>query len=104
MKNKSLLLCSIAIGIVIIFATTGIHAGTEVQDEIQMENPAYEKHKESIVMCIRKNAVSAITMKTTSRWRISRREMTYKTVSSATKSWGRHRVKQKRSGKPIRYQ
>ena len=41
-------MCTI-VGIAIIFATTGIHAGTEVLDEIVMDNPAYEKHKKSIV-------------------------------------------------------
>jgi len=50
MRKKSLLLSSIVAGITIIFAATGIYAGTEVLDEIKMENPAYEKHKEGIVV------------------------------------------------------
>jgi len=50
MRKKSLLLSSIVAGITIIFAATGIYAGTEVLDEIKMENPAYEKHKEGIVI------------------------------------------------------
>lgn len=50
MKIKSLFISSIVIGIAVIFATTGIYAGTEVPDEIKMDNPAYEKHKKSIVM------------------------------------------------------
>ena len=32
-----------------VFAATGIYAGTEVKDEIPMDNPAYKKHKKSIV-------------------------------------------------------
>ena len=31
-----------------VFAATGIYAGTEVKDEIVMENPAYKKHTKGI--------------------------------------------------------
>ena len=47
---KKVLLIAVFVGIAVIFATTGIHAGKEVKDEIKMENPAYKKHKKSIVM------------------------------------------------------
>jgi hypothetical protein len=50
MKIKSFLVAGAIVGFAIIFATTGIYAGMEVPDEIKMENPAYEKHKKSIMM------------------------------------------------------
>ncbi len=50
MNKKPLLLLSIAVGIAIILATTGIQAGTEIPDEIQMDHKAYKKHKKSIVL------------------------------------------------------
>ena len=50
MKKKPLILLCIIVGIAVLFATTGIHAGTEVPDVVKMENPAYKKHKKSIVM------------------------------------------------------
>jgi len=50
MKKKSLLLLSTVFGIAVIFATTGIYAGTEVQDEIKMKNSAYKKHTKGIVL------------------------------------------------------
>jgi len=49
MKKISLLLLSTVAVVAVIFAPTGIHAGTEVPDEIKMENPAYKKHTKSIV-------------------------------------------------------
>ena len=37
-------------GIAALFFVTGIYAGTEVQDVINMENKAYAKHKKGIVI------------------------------------------------------
>lgn len=48
--RKKVLLIAVFVGIAVIFATTGIHAGKEVKDEIIMENPAYKKHKRSIMI------------------------------------------------------
>jgi hypothetical protein len=50
MKIKSFLVVGAIVGFAITFATTGIYAGTEVPNDIKMENPAYEKHKKSIMM------------------------------------------------------
>ena len=47
--RKKVLLIAVFVGIAVIFATTGIHAGKEVKDEIIMKNPAYKKHKKSIL-------------------------------------------------------
>ncbi len=48
--RKKVLLIAVLVGIAVIFATTGIHAGKEIKDEIRMDNPAYKKHKKSIVV------------------------------------------------------
>ncbi len=47
--RKKVLLIAVGVGIAVIFATTGIHAGKEIKDEIKMENPAYKKHKKGVV-------------------------------------------------------
>lgn len=46
---KKVLLTAVFVGITVIFATTGIQAGKEIKDVIKMENPAYKKHKKSIM-------------------------------------------------------
>ncbi len=46
--NKRLLVITVTVAIATLFITAGIYAGTEVKDEIPMENKAYKKHKESI--------------------------------------------------------
>ncbi len=43
------LLLSVTFVCSILFFVTGIYAGTDVQDNIKMENKAYKKHKKSIV-------------------------------------------------------
>jgi hypothetical protein len=50
MKKNSIFILSAIVGFAVIFATTAIYAGTEVLDEIKMENPAYKEHKKSITM------------------------------------------------------
>jgi cytochrome c5 len=42
------LVVTVTVAIGITFIAAGIYAGTEVKDEIKMENKAYKKHKESI--------------------------------------------------------
>jgi len=49
MKKRSLLLLGVIAATALIFAATGIYAGTKVPDVIKMENPAYQKHKKGIV-------------------------------------------------------
>jgi len=49
MRKKSLIIMAV-FGIAVLFAATGIYAGTAVQDVIKMENKAYAEHKKSIVM------------------------------------------------------
>ncbi len=48
MGYRRLLIITVTVAIAILFATAGIYAGTEVKDEIRMENKAYKKHKDSI--------------------------------------------------------
>ncbi len=48
--RKKIFLIAVLVGIAVIFATTGIYAGKEVKDEIIMKNPAYKKHKKTIVV------------------------------------------------------
>ena len=47
MNKRYLVIAAIAV-ISAIFIATGIYAGTEVKDEIVMENKAYDKHTKSI--------------------------------------------------------
>lgn len=47
--NKELLTLAI-VGIAALFITTGIYAGTEFVDVIRLENKAYAKHKDAIVI------------------------------------------------------
>jgi hypothetical protein len=47
--NKELLTLSI-VGVAALFITTGIYAGTEFVDVIRLENKAYAKHKDAIVI------------------------------------------------------
>ncbi len=47
--NKELLTLAI-VGIAVLFITTGIYAGTEYVDVIRLENEAYSKHKDAIVI------------------------------------------------------
>ena len=42
------LVVTVTVAIAFTFVAAGIYAGTEVKDEIRMENKAYKKHKESI--------------------------------------------------------
>ena len=49
MKRSLMLIVSI-VGIAALFLSAGIYAGTEVPDVIRMENKAYKKHKDPIVM------------------------------------------------------
>lgn len=49
MRKRSLLLITAIVGLVTLFAAAAIYAGTEVADDIEMNNKAYEKHKKSIV-------------------------------------------------------
>jgi len=55
--RKKVLLIAVFVGIAVIFATTGIYAGKEVKDEIIMKNPAYKKHKKSILTFTHKKHV-----------------------------------------------
>jgi len=43
--NKKLLTLLIAAGIAVIFVATGLHAGTEVKDDLILEDPGYKKPK-----------------------------------------------------------
>ncbi len=47
--NKEFLTLAIT-GIAALFITTGIYAGTEFVDEIRLENKAYAKHEDAIVI------------------------------------------------------
>ena len=47
--NKRLLIIALVFGIATLFVTAGLYAGTDVADEIKMENKAYSKHKKGIV-------------------------------------------------------
>ena len=48
MKNKSLVLAAIVACIAVMFVTTGIYAGTKVEDVIKLNEPSYE-HKKGII-------------------------------------------------------
>ena len=48
MCKKGLLLCAV-IGMLMMYSATGLFAGTEVGDEILLDNPVYEKHTKGIV-------------------------------------------------------
>jgi len=48
--NKRLLVITVTVAIATLFIIASIYAGTEVKDVIQMENKAYKKHKESILV------------------------------------------------------
>ncbi len=47
--NKKLLIFLMAVGMAVIFITTGLQAGTEVADTLKMETKEYSKHKKGIV-------------------------------------------------------
>jgi hypothetical protein len=47
--NKRCLVTLVLVVIATLFVVAGIYAGTQVQDEIKMENKAYAKHTKSIV-------------------------------------------------------
>ena len=47
--SKRLFALVAAATITILFCTAGIYAGTEVKDEIRMENKAYEKHTKTVM-------------------------------------------------------
>jgi cytochrome c553 len=49
MNKRSLLLSAAIAGLVSLILSAGIYAATEVKDVINMDNPAYEKHKKGIV-------------------------------------------------------
>ena len=49
MKKRSLLLTAATVGIAALFAATLIYAGTEVQETIELKDPAYKKHKKGVV-------------------------------------------------------
>ena len=54
--NKKLLVLVI-VGFAVLFITTGIYAGTEYVDVVRLENKAYAKHKDAIVIFLhRKHA------------------------------------------------
>jgi hypothetical protein len=48
--NKRCLATSVVAVIATLFVVAGIYAGTEVKDEIKMENKAYAEHTKAIVM------------------------------------------------------
>jgi hypothetical protein len=50
MNKKSLLLIAVITGIITMFVVGGIQAGTKVPDVIKLDNKAYSKHKEGIVL------------------------------------------------------
>ena len=49
MKKRSLLLTAATVGIAALLAATLIYAGTDVEDVIELKDPAYEKHKKGVV-------------------------------------------------------
>ncbi len=49
MKKRSLMFTIAITAIGLVFAATAIHAGTEVSDVIELNNPAYKKHTKGIV-------------------------------------------------------
>jgi hypothetical protein len=46
--GKRFVLLAMVVGLAVMFAAAGLYAGTEVKDEIVMENKAYKEHKKSI--------------------------------------------------------
>ncbi len=46
--RKIFLLVAVVAGVAFLFVAAGLYAGTEVKDEIPMNNKAYKKHEESI--------------------------------------------------------
>ncbi|MBC8432638.1 MAG: cytochrome c3 family protein [Desulfobacterales bacterium] len=48
--SKKFLIVAMVAGIAVLFVAAGLYAGTEVKDEIPMNNKAYEKHEESILV------------------------------------------------------
>ncbi len=46
--KKKFLIVAVVVGVVVLFVSAGLYAGTEVKDEIPMNNKAYKKHEESI--------------------------------------------------------
>ncbi|MBU4345189.1 MAG: cytochrome c family protein [Desulfobacteraceae bacterium] len=48
MRKKSLIIMAV-FGIAVLFAATGIYAGTTVSDVVKMDNKAYSTHKKEIV-------------------------------------------------------
>jgi len=47
--RKRLLVIALVFGMATLFIAAGLYAGTDVPDEIKMENKAYAKHKKGIV-------------------------------------------------------
>ena len=47
--NTKLIMILFILAVAGAFISNGIYAGTEVKDEIKMENPAYKKHSKGIV-------------------------------------------------------
>lgn len=50
MNNRVLMMLCVIAGIACLFVSQSILAGTDVQNEIRMENKTYTKHKKGIVM------------------------------------------------------
>ncbi|NQT69906.1 MAG: cytochrome c3 family protein [Desulfobacteraceae bacterium] len=48
--RKNCLIIALVAGIAVLFVAAGLYAGTEVKDEIPMNNKAYKEHKESILV------------------------------------------------------
>ena len=48
--SKKFLIVALVVGVAVLFAAAGLYAGTEVKDEIPMNNKAYKEHKESILV------------------------------------------------------
>jgi hypothetical protein len=55
--NTKLIVVAAALAVMGGVAATALHAGTEVKDEIIMNNPAYEKHTKAIVTFTHKKHV-----------------------------------------------
>ncbi len=47
--SKKFLIVAMVVGITVLFVAAGLYAGTEIKDEIPMNNKAYAKHEESIL-------------------------------------------------------
>jgi len=48
--GKNFLIIAMVVGVAVLFVAAGLYAGTEVKDEIPMNNKAYKNHKESILV------------------------------------------------------